>query len=115
VRTGRASRAWLLQRASSIALVPLAVWLLASLLTLPTFEYTTVTSWVAKGWTPLLLLLFVLTAACHSQLGVREVVEDYVHGTSSKTLTMLAVTLVHIVLAFAAAWAILRIASGATT
>jgi succinate dehydrogenase / fumarate reductase, membrane anchor subunit len=115
VTAGRASRAWLLQRASSVALVPLAVWLLASLLTLPTLEYTAVTSWVAKGWTPLLLILFVLTAACHSQLGVREVVEDYVHGASSKTLTLLAATFVHIVLALAATWAILRIAFGAAT
>jgi succinate dehydrogenase / fumarate reductase, membrane anchor subunit len=115
VTAGRASRVWLLQRASSVALVPLGVWLFASLLTLPTFEYAAVTSWVARGWTPLLLILFVLTAAYHSQLGIREVVEDYVHGASSKTLTLLAVTFAHVVLALAAAWAVFRITSGAAS
>ena len=37
-----------------------------------------------QSWTALLLILFVLVAAWHSQLGVRVVVEDYVHGSGLK-------------------------------
>jgi len=48
-----------------------------------------------QSWTALLLILFVLTCAWHSQLGVRVVVEDYVHGAGARTLTLVSVMFAH--------------------
>jgi succinate dehydrogenase / fumarate reductase membrane anchor subunit len=58
------------------------------------------------------LVLFVLVAARHSQLGVRVVVEDYVHGSGLKALSLVVVDFAHVLLAAAAIFAILKVALG---
>lgn len=103
---------WWQQRLTSIALVPLSIWFLVSLLSLPALDHTTVVSWMAQSWTALLLILFVLVATVHSQLGVRVVVEDYVHGAGAKTLTLVVVTFLHAVVAVAGVFAVLKVAFG---
>ena len=102
---------WWLQRLTSIALVPLAIWFVVSLLSLPSFEHVTVVNWMAQTSTALLLILFILVATWHSQLGVRVVVEDYVHG-GSKTLTLVLITFIHAVVAAAGIFAVLKVAFG---
>lgn len=102
---------WWLQRLTSVALVPLTVWFVVSLLSLPSFEHVTVMSWMAQSWTALLLILFILVATWHSQLGVRVVVEDYVHG-GAKTLTLVLITFIHAVVAVAGVFAVLKVAFG---
>jgi succinate dehydrogenase / fumarate reductase, membrane anchor subunit len=100
---------WWVQRLTSVALVPLSIWFLVSLLTLPSFDHATVIAWMAHGSTALLLILFVLVASRHSQLGVAVVVEDYVHG-GLRTLTLVISTFAHVLLASAGVLAILRTA-----
>jgi succinate dehydrogenase / fumarate reductase, membrane anchor subunit len=103
---------WWSQRLSSIALVPLTVWFTVSLLSLPSLDHITVVSWMAQSWTALLLILLVLAATWHSQLGLRVVVEDYVHTTGLRTLTLVILTFVHAFLAVAGVFAILKVAFG---
>ena len=100
-------------RLTSIALVPLTVWFVVSLLTLPSLGYGTLVAWMSQSWTALLLILLVLTAAWHSQLGVRVVVEDYVHGTGARTLTLVMLGFAHVLLAAAGVFAVLKVAFGA--
>jgi succinate dehydrogenase membrane anchor subunit len=102
---------WWLQRLTSIALVPLTIWFVVSLLSLPSFEHVTVIAWMANSWTALFLVLFILVATWHSQLGVRVVVEDYVHG-GAKTLTLVVTTFIHAVVAAAGIFAVLKVAFG---
>jgi succinate dehydrogenase / fumarate reductase membrane anchor subunit len=103
---------WWLQRLTSIALVPLTIWFLVSLLALPAFDQATVRIWLSQGWTALLLCLLVLVASWHSQLGVRVVIEDYVHGAGSRTLLLVLVTFLHVFIAAAGVLAVLRVALG---
>ena len=103
---------WWLQRLTSIALVPLTIWFVVSLLSLPSFDHVTVIAWLAQTWTALLLILFILVATWHSQLGVRVVVEDYVHG-GAKTLTLVLITFIHAFVAAAGVFAVLKVAFGA--
>jgi succinate dehydrogenase / fumarate reductase membrane anchor subunit len=102
---------WWVQRLTSVALVPLAVWFTVSLLSLPSLDHTTVIAWMAQSWTSLLLILFVLIATWHSQLGLRVVVEDYVHG-GAKTVVLVIVTFAHALIAVAGVFAILKVAFG---
>ncbi len=44
---GNAVHHWWVQRLTSVALVPLAVWLLVSLATLPSLDFVTLVSWIA--------------------------------------------------------------------
>ena len=103
---------WWLQRLTSIALVPLTIWFTVSLLSLPSLDHVTVVSWMAQSWTALLLIVLVLVATYHSQLGVRVVVEDYVHNSGMKTLTLVILTFAHAFLAVAGVFAILKVAFG---
>jgi succinate dehydrogenase / fumarate reductase, membrane anchor subunit len=103
---------WWWQRLTSIALVPLAVWFTISLLSLPSLDHATLLAWMSQTWTALLLIVLVLVASYHSQLGVQVVVEDYVHNTGTKTLTLVILTFVHALLAIAGVFAVLKVAFG---
>ena len=107
-------RHWWQQRLTSIALVPLTVWFVVSLLALPSLDYATLIAWMHQSSTALLLILLVLSAAWHSQLGVRVVVEDYVHGAGARTLTLVLIAFAHVLLAAAGVFAVLRVALGGT-
>jgi succinate dehydrogenase / fumarate reductase, membrane anchor subunit len=105
---GHGSGHWLLQRLTSVALVPLGVWFLASLAALPALDHGTVTAWMGRGWAPVGLVLLVLTTAYHSQLGVRVVIEDYVHAPLVNRLSLLASTFAHLLLALGGLAAVLK-------
>jgi succinate dehydrogenase membrane anchor subunit len=102
---------WWMQRLTSVALIPLGVWLLVSLLALPSFDYATVHGWVAHGWTSLLLSLVIGVATWHSRLGVQVIVEDYVHS-GVKTVALVVSSFAHTLVGAAAIFATLRIAFG---
>jgi succinate dehydrogenase / fumarate reductase, membrane anchor subunit len=104
---------WWLQRLTSLALVPLTIWLVVSLLALPALDYATVAGWMHGSLTALLLILTLLTGAWHSQLGLRVVIEDYVHGAGSRTLLLVLALFANVLLAAAGVFAVLRIAFGA--
>jgi succinate dehydrogenase / fumarate reductase membrane anchor subunit len=106
---------WWSQRVSSIALVPLSVWFVASLLALPGLSYESVHAWMGQSASALLLILLVLLAAWHSRLGVQVVVEDYVHDSGSKTLALVLSTFAHTLLAAAGVLAVLKVYFGATS
>ena len=97
---------WWVQRLTSVALVPLSIWFLVSLLMLSSLDHATVNAWMAHGSTAWLLILFVLVATRHSQLGVAVVIEDYVRG-GLRTLALVISTFAHVLLASAGILAIL--------
>jgi succinate dehydrogenase / fumarate reductase, membrane anchor subunit len=103
---------WWLQRVTSVALVPLSIGFIVSLLALPALDYATLIAWTRQGGIALGLVLFVLVAARHSQLGVRVVIEDYVHTAGLKTLALVLSDFSHIIAAAAAVFAILKVAFG---
>jgi succinate dehydrogenase / fumarate reductase, membrane anchor subunit len=103
---------WWQQRVSSIALLPLGLWFVVSLLMLPDHAYGTVHAWLARPWNAVLMLLFVWTSVQHSRLGVQVVLEDYVHGAGVKVAALLAAQFIHLVIGAAALLAVLKVALG---
>ncbi len=103
---------WWTQRLTSVALIVLGCWFLVALLALPGLDYATVAAWVRGGWTAPILILFVGVAAWHSQLGVRVVIEDYVHDVGTRTLALALACFAHVLLAALGAFAVLRVAFG---
>jgi len=101
---------WWMQRLTSIALLPLTVWFVVALLSLPLHDRASVAAWVANGWTPLLLIVFVLVATWHSRLGVQVVIEDYVPAAGTKTFSLILSTFAHFLVAAAAIFAVLKVA-----
>jgi succinate dehydrogenase / fumarate reductase membrane anchor subunit len=107
-------RDWWLQRLTSLALVPLSIWFVASLLALPSFDHVMVVAWMAQSWTALLLILLVLIGAWHSQLGLKVIIEDYVHDEGAKTLLLVLTGFAHVLIAAAGSFAVLKVAFGGT-
>ena len=103
---------WWVQRLTAVALLPLTIWLAVSLLALPSFDHATVTAWMGGSLTALLLILLVLAASWHSQLGLRVVVEDYVPAAGARTVTLAVLSFLHVLLAAAGVFAVLKVALG---
>jgi succinate dehydrogenase / fumarate reductase membrane anchor subunit len=70
---------WIAERVSSIALLLLGTWLIASLLFLPSLDYGTVREWLATPLGAVPMALFVVTGFAHGYDGLKVVVDDYVH------------------------------------
>ncbi|MGA8707407.1 MAG: succinate dehydrogenase, hydrophobic membrane anchor protein [Steroidobacteraceae bacterium] len=101
---------WWVQRVTAVALAPLCVWLVLSLLDLPTRNYAAVTGWIGLGLHPVLLALTVLLSAWHGWLGLQIVIEDYVPRNGQRVLLLLLSTFVNALLAACGIYAVLRIA-----
>jgi succinate dehydrogenase / fumarate reductase, membrane anchor subunit len=103
---------WWAQRLTSLALIGLGGWFVVSVLALPGLDYPTVAAWVRGGATAPALILFVIVSAWHSELGLRVVIEDYVHEVGMKTVALVLSSFAHVIIAAAGTFAVLRIALG---
>ncbi len=103
---------WWAQRTSALALIPLTLWFLLSLLLLPNLNYDLVRAWLARPLCGLLAALLIISLSYHSYLGTVVVVEDYVHGPGAKLASLLTLRCLHVLAGGAGLIAILHIAIG---
>lgn len=103
---------WWSQRVSAVALLLLGIWFLLALAQLPDFGHAQVLAWLARPWNAVLLLLLIVTLAVHSDLGIQVVIEDYVHQPFLKVASLVVTRFLHVLVASAAAFALLRISFG---
>ena len=100
---------WREQRVTAIALVLLVPWLLISLALLPDLGWATVRDWMSGLGHSALLVLLLLAACWHSQLGVQVVIEDYIRGPA-RMVALLASAFLHVLLAAVGVLAVVRVA-----
>ncbi|MBK1690569.1 succinate dehydrogenase, hydrophobic membrane anchor protein [Ectothiorhodospira mobilis] len=110
--TGEGAHHWWLMRLSSVAMVPLMLWLMFSLAALAGADHATVTAWLAFPLNTTLMILAVATLFFHANMGLQVIIEDYVHHAGLKFTTLIAVKFALILLAVTGIVAILRIAFG---
>ena len=103
---------WWAQRVSAVGLVILTLWFVISLLSFQTLDHESTLMWMGRPVNAVLLMLLVITLVYHSQLGVQVVVEDYVVQHGLKIATLLVINFIHIALAAAGLFAVLRVAFG---
>jgi succinate dehydrogenase / fumarate reductase membrane anchor subunit len=70
---------WLTERVTSIALLLLGTWLLASLLLLPSLNHATLAEWLRAPSGAVPMALLVIIGFKHALDGMKVVVDDYVH------------------------------------
>ena len=71
-------------RLTSLALVPLTIAFVLLVLVLKGRSYAEVHATLARPFPALLMLLFIVTGIYHMQLGMRTIIEDYVHNEMAK-------------------------------
>ncbi len=103
---------WWHQRVTSIALVPLAIWFVISLIPLVGASYSEAAAWAGHPVVAALLILLLVAMFYHMALGLQVVVEDYVHHEGAKIATLLAIKFVSAIGAVAGILAVLTVALG---
>jgi succinate dehydrogenase / fumarate reductase membrane anchor subunit len=103
---------WWAQRVTAVALIPLTLWFVFSLLSLPDLDYELVRTWLSVPISGFLATLLVAVLAYHSYLGTTVIVEDYVTGAGMKVLVLMLLKFLYILVGGAAIFAILRVVLG---
>ena len=103
---------WWAQRVTAVALVPLTIWFVISLLILARAEYESAVEWIAYPCNTVLLVVLLSSVFYHAMLGLQVVIEDYVHDEGAKIAFLLTMKFVVVLLAASSILAVLRIAFG---
>ncbi len=104
---------WWLQRVTAAGNFLLGLWLVVSLVLLPTLDHTSVVAWIGQPLVAVALMLFILSAFWHARLGIQVLIEDYVHAEGLKLLSFLALNFFILGTGAVALWSVARIALGA--
>lgn len=99
---------WTAERVSAIALVPLMLWLVASIIVLHGASYVEFVAWLRRPLSSLLMVLSLIAVFHHTALGLQVVIEDYVHS-ALKVPALITVRLACFALCVAGLLATLRI------
>lgn len=101
---------WWMQRVSSVALLPLTIWFIASLATNAGMTHAEALIWIGTPFNAVLLLALIALTFQHTASGLQVIIEDYVNQEWLKIGAILAVKGICWLLGIAAALAVLRIA-----
>lgn len=110
--SGDGSHHWWIQRLTAVALMPLGIWFIFAALSLVGADYAQFKAWTGHHGNALLLVLFIITAFHHAQLGMQVVIEDYIHGEAVKITSILLVKFVSFMFAVSCILAVLRLYFG---
>lgn len=103
---------WIAERVSAIALVPLVLWAVFSVIRLAAGDYGVAVDWVSQPLNAVLLVLLVAVAFWHMATGVRVIIEDYIHKMLTKTTLLLANMFIAVLAGGLAIFSILKVALG---
>jgi succinate dehydrogenase / fumarate reductase membrane anchor subunit len=101
---------WWAQRLTAIALIPLGLWLVASLVCYAGADQAGIALWLGSPFTLVALLLTVVAAFYHAALGLQVVIEDYVHARAAKLALIIFVQFAAFALAASAIVSLLIVA-----
>jgi len=99
------------QRLTAVANVPLVLFLILSIVTHIGADYAEVRAYFARPLVALAMLALMLSAAVHMRIGLKEIIEDYVHG-GAKVIAILLATFFAASVGLACVLAILKISLG---
>ena len=75
---------WWAQRMTALALIPLSLWFVASIVCLAGADYAAISQWLSSPFTVGALALTILAVFYHAVLGLQVVIEDYIHAKAVK-------------------------------
>ena len=103
---------WISERVSSIALVPLTLWMVFAVLRLAAGDYQFAVHWIAQPLNAVLMVLLLAISFWHMASGMRVIVEDYIHVTLNKSALLILNLFVCGLAGALAIFSILKVAFG---
>jgi len=101
---------WLQQRITAVALIPLSIWFIVSVIGLAGSHYEQFQAWLSVPGNTALMLLLLFCVFHHAQLGCQAVIEDYIHGRGARVAAIYLVKMTSALLGVFACVAVLRAA-----
>ena len=99
------------QRLTAVANVPLVIFLILAIVTHIGASCADVHAFLARPLVALAFAALILSAAVHMRIGLKEIIEDYVHG-GAKIVAILLATFFAIGVGLASLLALLKISLG---
>ena len=103
---------WLTERVTSIALLLLGIWFIASLLILPALDLRTILEWLHAPSAAVPMALLIIVGFKHALDGMQVVVDDYVHEPGNNFAVNTLLLFLAVGAAALALFALARIAFG---
>lgn len=103
---------WWHERVSSLAALLLWVWFAVSLLRLPSYDHALISEWLSSPAAAVPMLLLVVATFWHLAMGLRVIVEDYVHDEGGKLFWLVVIQFAAVLGAAFAVFAVLKLALG---
>lgn len=100
------------QRLTAVANVPLVLFLIWSIVTHIGADYATVKAYFAQPLAAAAMLALVISAAIHMRIGLKEIIEDYLHGEGAKVVAILFATFFAAAVGLACTLALVKISFG---
>lgn len=111
--SGRGTETFWRQRVTAIANIPLVIFLILSIVSHIGAGYAELRAYLAQPVVAILMLALVISAAIHMRIGLKEIIEDYVHGEGAKLVAILLVNVFAAGVGLACVFAIVKISLGA--
>lgn len=103
---------WWVERLTAVALIPLTVWFVISILAHLGAGWIEAREWIGRPLPAVLLIATIVATFHHAQLGLQVIVEDYVHQHGAKLAALLAIKGAAFLLGLLAVFSVLKIAFG---
>ena len=103
---------WWYQRLTAVALVPLTLWVMGSIINATSMGYSDVRIWLTSSLNATLFLAFISALFIHAQLGMQVVIEDYIESEWQKVGCIMLVKFLAVIAGLASALAILKVFIG---
>lgn len=103
---------WWYQRLTAIALIPLSLWFIYSIVSITGADYSAAVSWLNDTLNAVLMLLFLIALYYHAMLGLQVVIEDYIESEWQKIACIILVKFLLLITGLSAVLAVLKIYLG---
>ncbi len=103
---------WWVHRLGSLALVPLTIWFVASLVSLAGADYFAMREWMGSPVVAGLLIMLIVAMFHHASMSLGVVIEDYVHNEAAKIASLIAVKAATVVLSLIGVLSVLSVLFG---
>ena len=100
------------QRVTAVANIPLTITAVIILITLLGRNQAAVAQILGSPTIAIIMLLFIASITTHMRIGMKEIIEDYVHDEPARVILLMANTFFTLCVALAAAYGILRLSFG---